>query len=493
MRTPDDIPVSCSIEPAHTVVKNSLWMVVQPLALNLISLFVVGYTARLLGDDQYGRFILGFTIVAMIAPFANFGLRAITVREVAARPGESRAFIDMVFSARLILSLMSALVATVSALLSGYPFDTKLVVCLASLTIVFQAMSTTFYDVFQAQEKMREVALAQAVTGLAVIAFTVGALLVGYRLLGVTMAYVLANATGLAVAWFRFARQHDVPRFVVDVPGFKSAAVQGAPFFLPGLVAIVGSKVGILILSSISGDAAVGHYGAANGLVERLGVVPDGICTAFYPTMVALYQRSAEEGGRLFKRFFFYMVLLGLPIGVGTTVLAEPIIRLVYGPEYIAATFVLQILIWSLFITFLTSLQSWALGAIHQEKLAGVVTVVSTVLTVVFSLLLIPRYAEHGAAMAALLANATAFALLWFAVRRHLVEHPSNAWQVGRAIGATAVMGAVCFLLRDLNIALVMALSAGTYAAALWAVRVVSAEEIRVLRGALLGRAAGSG
>jgi O-antigen/teichoic acid export membrane protein len=209
--------------------------------------------------------------------------------------------------------------------------------------------------------------------------------------------------------------------------------------------------------------------------------------------MVALYQRSAEEGGRLFKRFFFYMVLLGLPIGVGTTVLGEPIIRLVYGPEYIAATFVLQILIWSLFITFLTSLQSWALGAIHQEKLAGVVTVVSTVLTVVLSALLIPQYAENGAAMAGLLANATACVLLWFAIRRHLVEKPSNAWQVGRAIGATAVMGAVCFGLRDLNIALVMALSAATYAFALWAVRVVTAEEIRVIRGALLGRAAGSG
>lgn len=493
MHTASEPPAASHIEPAHTVVKNSFWMVAQPLALSLVSLFVVGYTARLLGEDQYGRFILGFTIVAMIAPFANLGLRAITVREVAASPDGSRAFVDMVFSARLVLAVMSALVATLGAAITNHPLDTKVVVCLASLTIVFQAVSTTFYDVFQARERMREVALAQAVTGVAVIAFTVGALLLGYRLLGVTMAYVLGNATGLAVAWIRFVRDHPTPRLIVDIPGFKSAIVRGAPFFVPGLIAIIGSKVGILILSSVSGDAAVGHYGAANGLVEKLGVVPDGICTAFYPTMVAVYQRSAEEGGRLFKRFLFYMVLLGLPMSVGTTVLAKPIITLVYGPQYAEATLVLQILIWSLFVTFLTSLQSWTLGAIRREKLAAVVTIVSTLLTVGLSVILVPMHAEYGAAMAVLLSNATACVLLWFAIRRHLVARPSNAWQMGRTAGATAVMGAVCFFMRDLNIAIVMAACAGTYAAALWAVRVVTVDEIRVLRGALLGRAAGSG
>lgn len=493
MDAPSGNPVTPRSEPAQVVVQNSLWMVIQPLALSLISMFVVGYTARLLGEDQYGRFILGFTVVAMIAPFANLGLRAITVREVAARPDQSVGFIDMVFSARLTLSLMSAAVAAGSALLSPYPTDTKIVIGLASFTIVFQAMSTTFYDVFQARERMREVAVAQAATGLAVIVFTVAALLAGFRLLGVTTAYVLGNAAGLGVAWVRFARHHRTPRFVVNLPGFRSAIIQGAPFFVPGLIAIVGSKVGILILSSVSGDASVGHFGAANALVERLAVVPDGICTAFYPTMVALYQRSAEEGGRLFKRFFFYMVLLGLPIGVGTTILARPIITLVYGPAYIDATFVLQILIWSLFITFLTSLQSWALGAIHHEKLAGVVTVVSTALTVLLSALLIPRYAENGAAMAALLSNATACLLLWFSISRHLVARPSNAWQVSRAVAATAVMGGVCYLLRDQNIAVVMAASALTYAAGLWVVRVVTADEIRVLRGALIGRATGGG
>ncbi|MEW5983880.1 MAG: flippase [Acidobacteriota bacterium] len=477
-------------EPASVVVKNSFWMVAQPLALSLISLFVVGYTARLLGEDQYGRFVLGFTFVAMIAPFANLGLRAITVREVAKRQDESGRFVDMVYSARLILSLLSVLGAIVSVSLTNYPLDTRLVVSLASLTIVLQAVSTTFYDVFQAHEQMQEVAFAQGMTGLAVTALTVAALFAGFRLLGVTVAYVIGNAAGLAVAWARFTRQYRRPRLLIDGPGFASAIVRGAPFFVPGLVAIVGSRVGIVILSAVSGDAAVGHYGAANALVERLGVVPDGICTAFYPTMIALYHRSADEGGRLFKRFFLYMVLLGLPIGVGTTVLARPIITLVYGLAYLDSVAVLQILIWSLFVTFLTSLQSWTLGAIHREKLAGVVAIASTLVNVALSAVLIPLYAERGAAMASLVSAACAYVALWLAIKRHLVAEVTNLRRLGKAVTATAIMGVVSYLLRDMNIAVVLAASVATYAATLWAIKAVTTEEVQLIRGLLFSRAA---
>ena len=70
----------------ENVVKNSLWLSIQPLKLNVISIFAIGYIARVLGQEEYGRFLFAFTFVSMFSPISNFGSRAITVRSI----GESR-------------------------------------------------------------------------------------------------------------------------------------------------------------------------------------------------------------------------------------------------------------------------------------------------------------------------------------------------------------------------------------------------------------------
>ena len=40
--------------PTQRVVKNSLWLIIQPLVLNVISLAVAGYIARILGAEGNG-------------------------------------------------------------------------------------------------------------------------------------------------------------------------------------------------------------------------------------------------------------------------------------------------------------------------------------------------------------------------------------------------------------------------------------------------------
>ena len=97
-------------------------------------------------------------------------------------------------------------------------------------------------------------------------------------------------------------------------------------------------------------------YGAANNLVERLMIIPDGICTAIFPTMAAVYQSSKEEANHLFQNYFLYLLLLALPLAIGVSILAKPIVNLIYGAEYQATALILQIMIWALFLIFLTTL-----------------------------------------------------------------------------------------------------------------------------------------
>ena len=134
------------------VVTNSFWLIAQPLVLNVASLVVVGYMARTLGQADYGKFVFAFAYVSMFAPLANMGLRAITVREIAKDREHADRFLGSILIVRLVLSVVATLLAALLIELLGYPIDTRMVVYLAASTIVFQAVSTTFYDAFQGFE-----------------------------------------------------------------------------------------------------------------------------------------------------------------------------------------------------------------------------------------------------------------------------------------------------------------------------------------------------
>ena len=471
------------MRPADRILKNSLLMVGQPLLLNILSLFAIGYIARVLGQTDYGRFTFAFALVAMLFPFANLGLRAVTVRHVAQHRDTAAGFIDTILSARIMLALLTVTAGAIGMSLTGYAWETKLVVYLALTTIVLQSATTTFYDVFEAHECLQRIALGQVVAGTILTILSVAVLFVGFRLTGLTVVYVVGSVLALVMAWTQFVRHHHRPAVAIDIRRSWQRIVEGAPFFVPSLIASAGSKVGIMILAGVSGDAAVGLYGAASGLVERLLIIPDGICSAFYPTMIGLYQRSPQEAGQLFRKFFFYLLLLGLPIAVGTTLLAGPILALVYGRGFADGARILQILAWWTFATFASSLQFWTLGAIHRERVGGLIAIGATVTNVLLSAILIPVYGATGAAAATLGSALLSFVLATGVLSRCLAVRLVDPRQLAKVVVAVAMMALVCWWLRHANVALVVAAGAAVYACAVWGFGIIDTADIQVLSG----------
>jgi len=226
----------------------------------------------------------------------------------------------------------------------------------------------------------------------------------------------------------------------------------------------------------------VGIYGAANSIVERLAYIPDGISTAMYPSMVLLYQDSHQKAGDLFGQFFAYMIIMGLPIAIGITILAKPIIHLIYGTTYSGAVLLLQLLIWWLFITFLTMLQGWTLNAIHKEKESAHVAYVSTPLYVLLNLILIPKFNEVGIAISAIVSALISLGMFSFYIKRFLVRDSISGSILGRVITANLVMGAVVFALSDTPLYVSVPTGFFGYIALVIALKVLRPEELTYIK-----------
>lgn len=469
---------SLPMNSTQKVVQNSIWLIIQPLILNVISIFVIGYIARTLGQADYGKFLFAFTFVAMFGSITSMGLRTITVREIAEDKSKVSVFLGNILTLRFFLALIAVVAIFFVVNLMHYPQITKIIVYIISLTVVFNTVSGTFMDTFQAYETMEYVVYTQFVSGIVLTALSVIVLYIGYRLIGLTLVYCFGSFLALIISALYLFRRITTPKIKIDFSFWKKSLYKGAPFFYPSLVASVGAKIGIIFLSKMSGDISVGIFGAANNLVEKLVIIPDGICTAIFPTMAALYQSSKDEAAILFQRFFLYLFLITLPIAVGTTILAKPIITLIYGIEYQAAILILQILVWWLFLTFLTMLQGYALGAIHQEKKAAIVPFIVTPCYIVINLLLIPHFKEIGAAISSVITGILSFAILSIFIRKHLISNLLENKLIIKVLIANTIMGVFVFLFRKYNVFLSISLGAMIYSFVILFFQIISVNDL---------------
>ena len=436
------------------VVKNSIWLIIQPLVLNVISLFVIGYIARSLGQVDYGKFTFAFAFISLFMPVINMGLGSLGTREIAEKRGASADFFWKLFVLRVFLASVAIAAVVLTVHILGYPADTRLVVYIAGSTLLFYSVTITFHSAFQGFEMMQYIAYINFISGCILTLLSVVVLFAGYRLIGLSLVYAFGSFLAMIMAIYYIKKIFPTPQYKIDLIFWKNSLTQGFPFFLPGFFGMVSLKIGTILLSKLSGDAAVGVFGAANSLIEKLLIIPDGVCTALFPTLAILYQQSRSEAGELFKRFHVYLFLMGLPMAVGTTLLAKPIITLIYGSGYQASITVLQILIWWLFLLFFNSLMGWSLGAVHQEKKVARVSLISAGLYIVFNLLLIPYFGPIGAAAASVVSVIITVILLYRLIHQHIVSGVYKNSVYLKIVGANIVMGGILMLLRQFNVIL---------------------------------------
>jgi O-antigen/teichoic acid export membrane protein len=461
------------MNPTKKVIKNSLWLFVQPLIFNIISIFVVGYIARTLGKEDYGKFLFAFAFVAMFAPFGNMGSRAIAVRVIAEDRSRGKIFLGKVFVYRLFFILLASGAILIVINLLDYPSATRAVVYIATVALVLNTVSSIPQDAFQAYENMQYISYMNFVTGAFITVLSVVVLFAGYRLIAITSVYMLGSLLGCIVGVYYLFRKGLVPTAEIDFSVWKQIFLEGSVFFYPALFGTIGMRIGVVLLSKMAGDASVGVYGAANNLVERVNVIPDSICTAFFPAMALAFKNSKSDARDLYQKIFLYLFLIGLPIAVGSTILARPIIHLIYGDIYAPSAFILQILAWAMFLTFLSVLQGWTLGAIHEEKKAAIVSFSTTSFFILLNVVMIPYLREIGVALSSVMSAVLSLIFSTFFIRKHLTKRLIKLDILLRVLVANFVMGILVYLFRELNVILNIAIAAVVYACVLLLFNVV--------------------
>ena len=183
-----------------------------------------------------------------------------------------------------------------------------------------------------------------------------------------------------------------------------------------------------IMLTLMTRSTVVGWYGADTQLFQTLMFLPALVQTAWLPRMVAAFGRSRRELHATARAPIEFVLVLSMPIAAGTVVVADALIRGVYGPAFVQAVPVLMILGLCIPPIYLNIILASVLIAEKRQSVWAKVMIGAAVFNPLVNLVLIP-VTEHryhngaiGAAISLVLTELLMAGVGLFLVGRHVFD-----------------------------------------------------------------------
>jgi O-antigen/teichoic acid export membrane protein len=445
----------------NRIIRNTLALFAGTAVGNVFSFLLMVVIARALGDVGVGQYSFLFAFGYLILILCNPGLGYLIIKDVPANKGITSQYGNNILSMKAILAVVSAAAAV--SLLIFIKDDTLIIRSFMVVALIYMincAMSV-FPNILRANERMDLTALIDAIERAVALLAGVVLLYITRSLLFLVLALLISNLVK-QMLYFMFSRRYFVPRFGIDFQLWKRLFVRSLPFALSISFLYIYYRIDTVMLSLMVGDQVTGWYNAAYRLVDVFNYIPFLIVAAILPPMARSSKKDNELLADIFNRSVRYLILLAIPIGVGTFILAPRIVLVVYGEGFASAAIALKILIWAEVIVFVNYLGGHLLNIIDRQKIYTKIIGITVGLNIVLNFILIPKYTYIGAGVATLLSEVLIFVLMYHFVGKYFIK--VNIWTVvWRPILASLVMAIVILKVDFLPLWYVIPIGAMSY------------------------------
>ncbi|HET6998424.1 MAG TPA: flippase [Solirubrobacterales bacterium] len=448
------------------------------IALGIVTTVVI---VRALGASRYGEWATILATIELIATVGNLGLETVAVRLAAQEPEREGAWVGATTGLRLLIAIpmLAAFVVALAVLASD---DEMLVTGLILSLLYITAAISTLRIIFRLHVRNHITVafttansilwagsvIAIAAVGGSMVAFAVAFLAVSIVIQGALA--VLALRT-IHVRW-RGARKLWPRLLKIGV----SVGIAGTLTFTYGRIDQ------ILVYELASNAADVGVYAAMYKILDNAGFVPMALMVTLFPIMAGLFPADPPRLRRMMQMAIDYLMIVALGGLALTIVAAEPIVELLYGPDYVSGSTVLTILIAAFIPICIGNVAGNMVVAMDLQRRYIWFAALGLVFNVGLNLILIPKYGIEAAAWVTLLTEVVVVSLsLWMVLRK--IELRLSLLRMGLALLAAVVSALAVWGLREAGagaIVLILAMTA-LYPALLIAFRALDLDELRRL------------
>ncbi len=365
---------------------------VARIASLLLGLVRLKYIAIYLGVETFGIYTFAVYFVAMFSIFFDVGLGQILTRDISADKERTSKYVSSALYLKIILFVATAGIISAATFVSHFNAITNWAVAFSIFITGTTSLSTVFTGAFQAHRKMRLLSVITVATDFSTSVAVIALLILGYGLFGLMIGSAAVTLI-MFLATLYLARRSI--KAVIGAPSihlWKYLFKEGYPVAIGALGITLYMYVTSALLKYISGNVAAGYYNAAFKIISILTVIPVSFDLVIYPFFAELFVSEREKLRSVLNSSIRYMLIISIPMAVGTILIADKLIATLYTKEFLPSVPALQLLILSSMISYANYVLYTFLPAINEQRFGMYVTIPTGVAVAVVNYLMIGRF-----------------------------------------------------------------------------------------------------
>jgi O-antigen/teichoic acid export membrane protein len=267
---------------------------------------------------------------------------------------------------------------------------------------------------------------------------------------GIYLAQVIGNIFFVLILTVYTIRNCSI---YFDIHVLKEMNVYGFPLFLGGVAAALLGAIDRISLNSMSMLRSVALYTLAFKVASVIKlVIVDSIKLAILPSF--LKKMDAENNRQYYSKILTYTSFVIMSAIVAVSIFSLEIIKVIStSKDFWGAMVIVPILSLSVFFVNMKEITVYGLHIAKKTRIIGYIVLVSTALSLLLNILLIPRWDITGVAIATLLSQAFYwFACFWFSQKVFYV--PYELRKILILVITGAIFSFSSLLLNDLDLLL---------------------------------------
>jgi len=415
-----------------SVVNNALIATAGTYGETVLALVASAIIARSLGPSDFGIYTYVIFVSGWMIRLSNISLPTTVIRFVAESRGNGkldvservagillrRQTINSVVVCLAFLALMQFYVPEVLTGQSGLVF---IAICVA---VFFKARYVFFVSIAKGYERFDVESIALIAVGVLTILMSALVALLQPNLSNFVIVYMGSSYFLLSVTWILLKRSAIGYYYgKVDSNYLKRIHSYRRQAVLLGLVALLGGHmIEMFLLGQYATTAQVGYFGLSIALTRGLReLCTAGLTTILMPRMAHAFGASDMRGvQRIFLESTRYYIFFGIGLGLSGYVIAEPLIRIIYGNEFLEATWVLSSLLLISGYGMAVAAVGAYLSTTDRQDLRVKFSVSVLIVQILLAVTLVPAYGLLGAVLSSAISGLFGAVLGFQWVVRHL-------------------------------------------------------------------------
>lgn len=391
--------------------KNTSWLFGEKILRMIVGLFVGIWVARYLGPAQFGLFSYAQSFVALFSIIATLGLNSIIVRELVKKYYDKDILIGTAFWMMLSTSFFVILLLAISVNFTSNDTFTNILIFIIASGTIFQSFNVI--DLYFQSKVLSRYVVYVNIISLALSSIMKIALILNHASLMAFAWVILLDNIILALGFIYFYKKHNehFSNWKFDRTIAIKLLKDSSPLIVAGVINSIYMKVDQVMIKEMLDNAQVGYYSATVRLSESWYTIGVIICNSLFPAIVNAKKISEKLYYQRIQNLFLFLIVISYALSISVYFLSDYIILFLYGKEFIEASPVLAIHIFSAIFVYLgVSSGRWLINE-NKTMLNFYRNLLGMIVNICLNLFFIPKYGIIGAAYASLLAYIAAFYL----------------------------------------------------------------------------------